>query len=207
MVGRSMRDSARNQSIISDWQKYSTAANTYFNKYGYWPGDDYEASSKWSGETNGDGNGALGTQSSGEYFQFWRHLMLAGLITGTYSGTSSSSTSLPKTQIPQAYMTHYYDTTTANQANQAFLVMSTTNLASVSTTGYGTITSPNVASLNTATFNGPDAKGIDSKIDDGLPQATTGNVIGVGNGTDCVSSAAYVTTSTAVCNLYYTYKK
>ena len=205
LAGKSMMASAQNQSVISDWTKYSTAANSYFTKYGYWPGDDYEAD-RWadiaSGGTHagekGDGSGYLGgssaspgdpTVSNSEYFEFWMDIDSAhgNFIGGTYNGSSQ----LPTTQISGSWMTHYYDST--NPTNQQFYITGSQAV------GYA-------ASPGTMILSGNQAYAIDLAIDDGIP--TSGTVMGIGATptNNCYASGVYGTAATS-CNLYYVYKK
>lgn len=186
IAGNSMVKAARTQSVIADIQKYSAATNDYFNKYGYWPGDDYEANTRWSGVTNGNGDGALGAApASMEYYYFWQDLSVSGLISGSYTGCAGC---VPVTQLTNtAYITHYYDAT--YPSNQAFYISGTNAV------GYA-------ASPGTYIVDGKSALAIDRKIDDSV--ANTGNVISIGS---CASGASYVTSAGMVCNVIITYKK
>jgi len=109
--GQSLIRAAELRSVATEHSRYVTAAQTFRDKYFSAPGDFRDATRFWlrmngnadcvsnSGATtnsagacdgNGDGQviwdnaGAGGT--SVEMHQFWRHLALAGLIEGTYSG-------------------------------------------------------------------------------------------------------------------------
>ena len=185
VAAKTMIASTRRTALISDWQKYSTSANSYFSKYNYWPGDDAEATNKWAGATVGSGDGALGIQTSQEYMYFWQDLALAGFITGSYTGAWGS---VPTAPIPDSYMTHYYDSTGSNATNQALYVTGTRPATFV---GYS-------SSTGTAILTARGAAGIDVKIDDGI--YNTGNVIAPAG---CTYTNASTSNSTALaCNLY-----
>lgn len=188
LVGRSMMSTARTQSVISDWQKYSNAANGYFTKYGYWPGDDYERANRWSGvSSNGNGDGMLGDMSANinEFYYFWQDLSLANYITGSYAGGVGN---VPRAQVPNSYISHWYDSSLP--ANQALYL---TGSAAVGTSG----------TEGTTILSGPDAISIDIKIDDGSFTLPTGTVRGVP--ADPAGCTPSVTTKS--CNLYYIYKR
>ena len=113
LVGRELIDNASMRKVISDIEKYQTAANTFREKYGAYPGDYSHALSMfpipaaatsfgstcvtWNNSAlcNGNGNGQVEPSyydSSiaswyAEEFQFWSHLQAAGLIPGgNYTG-------------------------------------------------------------------------------------------------------------------------
>jgi prepilin-type N-terminal cleavage/methylation domain-containing protein len=93
------------QSIVSDYNRYKEAVTTFKKQYNAIPGDMIDAVDFWgqstacsggsaTGTCNGDGDGLLeygsGAGASGEAYQFWRQLALAGRINGVYSGTSGA---------------------------------------------------------------------------------------------------------------------
>ena len=101
LVGRDLINSSTIRSQISQIEKYNTAANTFKLKYGGLPGDllatDAQAFGFFkfaSGPINGlgDNNGAITTTNSSgdaycrdEVLIFWRHLVEAKMIGGSYS--------------------------------------------------------------------------------------------------------------------------
>ena len=187
--GRSLLQSSRNLTVISDLQKYTAATNSYFTKYGYWPGDDAEATSKWSGTTNGNGDGALGASASDqEFMYFWQDLYEAKFVEAKFTGAWGS---VPRPSIPESYLTHHY----SNAATQAFYI-----------TGRNPATNSAVGSTAEANFTPimpiRSAFAIDKKLDDGA--AGTGIIRSKSAAnTDCV----YSTAATVSCNLYYIYKQ
>lgn len=134
LAGQSLIRAAELRAVTTEFQRYAAAANTFRDKYFAVPGDFRDATRFWNRQTAAadcvsnhglgaagspgacDGNGsgrfdAAGAASeSAESFQFWRHLQLAGLIEGTYSGhagsgSASHSTNLntPKSKLGTAY--------------------------------------------------------------------------------------------------------
>ena len=111
MVGQDLVRQAELRSITEDFLKFQTAISAFKNKYSALPGDMRTATSYWgkdnsacssdtgnaatNGTCNGNNNGTLQSAASNgataEMFQFWKHLNLAGILEGNYSGTSGSS--------------------------------------------------------------------------------------------------------------------
>jgi prepilin-type N-terminal cleavage/methylation domain-containing protein len=111
------------RSITRDFQLYQSATRTFSEKYNGLPGDIANATSYWGddnahcasaatsngtpGTCNGDNDGTVETaaaaSATGEYFEYWRQLFLAGLIPGTYSGiagTGDGAHGVPGTNCP-----------------------------------------------------------------------------------------------------------
>jgi prepilin-type N-terminal cleavage/methylation domain-containing protein len=110
LTGQSLIRASELRAVTTEYQRYIAAAHTFRDKYFAIPGDFNNATRFWgkdntncSGDTgaaatpgtcngNGDGNitDAAGAGLTGERFQFWKQLALAGLIEGTYSGLAGS---------------------------------------------------------------------------------------------------------------------
>lgn len=128
LAGQSLIRASELRSISSDLSRYTTALQSFRDRYLAIPGDMANATSFWgkdntncpthtgtaatNGTCNGDGAGSLSRASSssstGETFQFWRQLALAGLIEGTYSGIAGSSGSrhaVIGTNVPSSKIT------------------------------------------------------------------------------------------------------
>lgn len=119
IVGKDLIKSSQLRSVISDIDKFNSAANTFQSKYNCLPGDCKKASDyfglffscgAWNGvddfgpntTCNGNGDGKVIIISPGdpsafnhwrydESTLFWHHLMRAGLINGKYSGMWSGN--------------------------------------------------------------------------------------------------------------------
>ncbi|PZP84489.1 MAG: hypothetical protein DI582_08615 [Azospirillum brasilense] len=108
--GQSLIHAAELRGIATDYQSYSTATQTFRDKYFAVPGDMVNATAFWGkstadcnaqtgtaatpGTCNGNGNGrmehAAAAGGTAESFRAWQQLALAGLIPGTYTGNSGS---------------------------------------------------------------------------------------------------------------------
>lgn len=114
LVGRDLIKSAQLRSVLTDIEKFNSAANTFRTKYNCIPGDCTSTANFFSqnqdcaGGTgthtnlttcSGDGDGFITLMNSGDpqpptsnYWQFdetmlfWQHLSLAGLTNGNYYG-------------------------------------------------------------------------------------------------------------------------
>ena len=160
LKGQEMITQAKIKNVVNDFNGITAAVNSYQDRYRALPGDDLNASTRWSGAFSGNGNGQIGettvayntaaiTPASGmtETLLFWWHLRLAGLVGGTTAAASISSVQQP-----------------ANAAN---------GIMGVQTGGMG-YTSNIVCSSNL-----PDkiAIAVDTQMDDST--ATTGQVRGL----------------------------
>jgi len=86
--GQKLVSSAKLRGIVTDVDKYRAAYNTFYLTYSSIPGDMTNAQDYWgSGVGNGDGDGRL---QNADALKAWEHLAVAGLIDGTYTGTTDS---------------------------------------------------------------------------------------------------------------------
>lgn len=188
LTGQSLIRAAELRSVTTDFNKYQTATMTFRDRYMGLPGDLRNATDFWgassvcsgsaaSGTCSGNGDGLLQAASAanatGENQQFWRHLMLAGLIEGNYTGLTGSGsqyhcpipTSCPSSKISNA---GWGVASGGGPSPQQYDVT------------YGSfITFGNAHSSNiplNAALTPEEAWNIDSKIDDGLP--ARGKIIG-----------------------------
>jgi prepilin-type N-terminal cleavage/methylation domain-containing protein len=157
LKGQEMITQAKIKNVVNDFNGITAAVNSYQDRYRALPGDDLNASGRWTIATtfNGDGNGQIGavgdlynltptTTTPKENNLFWLHLRFAGFVAGSTAVTSTSSFQQP-----------------ANAAN---------GIMGVQNTGMG-FTSNIVCSSNL-----PDkiAIAVDTQMDDG--SALTGQV-------------------------------
>jgi prepilin-type N-terminal cleavage/methylation domain-containing protein len=104
-TGRSMIRNAQIQNILTEYQQYATAIQNFQSKYQAMPGDFLGATQLWgswsiciNGMGSGTATGTLTCDGEGEgyieigylrdHIRAWRHLGLAGFISGNYSGTA-----------------------------------------------------------------------------------------------------------------------
>jgi prepilin-type N-terminal cleavage/methylation domain-containing protein len=91
IAGKSLLAAGKLRSTIADLQMYKQAVRTFTDTYNAYPGDMSNASSYWSGVSNGNGDWVVGCGStSDECYKAWSHLSQAGLVNGSYSGTSQT---------------------------------------------------------------------------------------------------------------------
>jgi len=92
--GRNLLRSATINAVVSDLKSYEVAYNKFRDIYNARPGDMPDALDVFGdvdGNGNGNGNAIIGAfiiDDFSEYFLVWKHLELAGLIEGSYSGSN-----------------------------------------------------------------------------------------------------------------------
>lgn len=196
LVGREMIRASELRKVISDSERFVTAANAFKGKYNCLPGDCANATSYFTGAVNGNGDGVIryGPGSTSETFNYWSHLNQAGLIAGTYTANSNGHLftldEMPNGPIGNSsyYIVEapYYwntmgDGTVYNAASWGLIVVP----ASTRPTNSNWLLFGNFRanfSVETQPVMSPaDAKSIDSKIDDGTPfkgQIGAGDAVG-----------------------------
>ena len=86
LKGQELINSAKVKNFATDFRNIPLFIYGYQDKYRALPGDDKNAQTHVGATNNGDGNGVIGgdwNASSGESFNFWQHVRLAGLAAGT----------------------------------------------------------------------------------------------------------------------------
>jgi hypothetical protein len=190
LSGQALINTARIKNAMADADSFIKGAQTFRDKYDYLPGDLPGAQSFWGSLTgcplpaystvprketcNGDGNGHIADHwlAAGriELFAVWQHLSNAGLIRGTYSGTSTAAGAFDARvgiNVPASgfqsggYMLFYVQP-------QDF-----TADANYYDADYGHIVALGANPVNDLTIRPlltpEDAREIDMKLDDGLP--------------------------------------
>ena len=120
-------ESAKRTTLINEGKLLQNAFKQFEQKYAALPGDMADATNHWPQSAacpttgaagtvcNGDGNGWAGGNAvaplyAQEYFYIFRHLQLAGFISGGYTGnnangvTSAAGAAIPGTNIPALAM-------------------------------------------------------------------------------------------------------
>lgn len=86
LKGQAMIDNAKVKRVVKQADEMRASVMTFYDKFGVYPGDENLAAvPPGGGDASGDGNGLLGGT---EIYELFRDLSLAGLISGTYNGTS-----------------------------------------------------------------------------------------------------------------------
>lgn len=94
--GQELIKNSKMKRLYSTYREVTAATYTYFDRYGRYPGDDNLANTRWAGVPVGNGNGQIGaggaifcaSGSGGENCNAWRHLRLAGILSGATDATS-----------------------------------------------------------------------------------------------------------------------
>jgi len=211
MTGQTLINQAKIRATLADIDKYRVAYDVFVSQYGFPPGDLPNATSYWSGATNGNGTKIIDSSAcnlDSELYVAWRHLSLAGLISGSYTGAYGSgpvkgSNTPPSKYTSDAMIFIYGDTMWGKYrpGNSMYVFR---------------YPAGSTQCVDTQPITVKDAWSIDTKTDDGLPGL--GKVISMGsaNGvcTDTQVSdggynkttAAYVLSSaTALCSVYFSF--
>jgi prepilin-type N-terminal cleavage/methylation domain-containing protein len=107
LKGQEMITQAKIKNLINDFNGITVAVTSYQDRYRTLPGDDQNATTRWTtqnpGKGNGDGimagkyndNNILGTGGApadgAESNLFWQHLRIAGFVPGLTTGTGSGT--------------------------------------------------------------------------------------------------------------------
>lgn len=111
LVGQTLIRAAEIRSITSEHSRYAAAISAFQGKYLALPGDISNATAFWgkdntncashsgtaatSGTCNGNGDKLIdppaALSTTGEAFQAWKHMALAGLVEGDYTGLAGAS--------------------------------------------------------------------------------------------------------------------
>jgi prepilin-type N-terminal cleavage/methylation domain-containing protein len=93
LKGQELINSAKVKNMANDFRSVQTQIYTYQDKFKALPGDDRAAKDHVGlVATDGDGDGVIEgayNASSGETFQFWQHIRLAQLVTGSVDTTAA----------------------------------------------------------------------------------------------------------------------
>jgi prepilin-type N-terminal cleavage/methylation domain-containing protein len=100
LKGQEMITNAKISKVESDFKGISAAVLAYQDRYGFLPGDDPAAATRfagngvWSAADNGNGDGAIGGAWNGaitlESRKLWKHLRGAGFIKGPVDASAAS---------------------------------------------------------------------------------------------------------------------
>ena len=104
LKGQEMITQAKIKNIINDFNGVTVAVTSYQDRYRAIPGDDLNASARWTVQApaSGDGNGvikglynappgAAAPATAAESNLFWQHLRIAGFVPGLTVGTGSGT--------------------------------------------------------------------------------------------------------------------
>lgn len=215
LAGQSLIRAAELRAVTTEYSRYSTAVQSFRDKYFALPGDMQNATAFWGAANtagtggqcadrsanagtgtqtcNGDGNGDVGLNSSspnvrGEFVRFWQHLANAGLIEGNYTGVfGTSANSVTGENIPASKLNRGGWNAFRNR-NPGETAYDNSGIT------YGNVLMlgrQNVFEAVEAVMKPEEAWNIDTKMDDGKPRR--GKVINgslTSNGVNCLTPAS-----------------
>lgn len=102
--GQTLVEQAKVRSIITEYNQYKTAINTFKLEYNDIPGDIPNATSYWTGgiTADGDGDKYLTSNPMNEEVRAWQHLSLSEIIAGEYTGTHSGNRTVIGVNVPKS---------------------------------------------------------------------------------------------------------
>ena len=194
--GKGLIINGKVRATIRDLNFYKSIINTFYDTYGYFPGDLPNASSYWSAASNGTGSRTIVCSTNTDPCNLaWQHLYYADLMGGPLSG-SNSGPILPVSQknisisegVIAAHIIAYTNNLVIWQTLQTYLGTSTASL----TSRYGTsgvfIGGAYVAPIE-------QIYQIDLRMDDGIP--STGKILAtscIDGACSCITQTDYTTT-------------
>jgi prepilin-type N-terminal cleavage/methylation domain-containing protein len=199
MVGQDLIRAAGERAQLTQIEKFNTAVNTFYGKYGYLPGDinanaatqfGFTPRGQYAGE--GDGNGVLEgvfqdhfgsnygwDEGAGEVIMFWVDLTTANglnlnLIEGSFS--TASPTTVPVGLVTGVALNNYFPTAKIGGGNYIYAYSKQYQFGTSNQNFFGlsVITSLLANPSSNPGLTVKQAYDIDRKMDDGLP--TTGRV-------------------------------
>lgn len=193
LAGRSLIRASELRSVGTQADQYRTAIFAFRDKYFYLPGDLNNAQSFWGTVTsNGNGDGTVVWSSEG--LRAWQQLALAGLVEGSYSGSTGSTSTHIGGSVPAGKVTGsgYQFWNEAKSAETWTGGDSANAIPFLRFAGLYQGADPPVR-VGQSNLRGEEAWNIDSKMDDGRPGS--GRVF-VYNADGGCNSGGDVTTST-----------
>jgi prepilin-type N-terminal cleavage/methylation domain-containing protein len=226
-AGQSLIKQAKLNTVITEFNEYSTAFNTFKIRFGYLPGDFPNAFALWgtncsatAAHCNGDGDGIINQVAFNighpeqdvrqESFMAWTHLGLSGIIPGNYSGfgiagnnwEAKIGVNIPASKYANGgwfpSLTDAWWYTVVDPILTARQALMVGAESPLNWTGH-------------ALFSPVDSSNIDSKIDDGMPYAgKVFTLLGEGASANCLtgsgSTAVYdFTANGPQCWMWFTY--
>lgn len=232
LAGQSLIRAAELRAVVSEYQRYRTAVQSFRDKYISLPGDMINATAFWGkdntncashtgtamtpGACNGNNNGFVeltGTASSPtEGVQFWKQLALAGLIEGTYTGTLGAGstfhlilgTNVPTSRLGNSgWMINAWNATAASDT-EAITGFDYGNHFGIGGNRTNSTTTGQI-------FTPSEAWNIDTKIDDGRPSYgqviprywNTACITGMATSSDLANGTYNLSNETKLCSIYF----
>ena len=192
LAGQSLIRASELRAIPAEFSRHYAAVQAFRDKYFALPGDMTNATRFWGdnngacadaaiangtpGTCNGDGDGKIAAAApsayaTGELWQFWNQLALAGLIEGSYTGLNGNAvgrtevygSNSPASKIPNAGWTTRYLNIYNDEDTNGFLIQHQQNIM------YLGLVQGGGGMSNGAIIKPEEAWNLDTKIDDALP--------------------------------------
>lgn len=190
LSGQSLIRGAELRGVTSDYERHTAAVYAFRDKYMALPGDMKNATRFWQTATScpgnsaspstttatcdGDGDGFIeyNTSMSNEIYRAWQHLANAGLVEGSYTGVSNSTSpgttmALPGTNVPTGKMSN----SGWNIIYRGSVLATSTQLIEGeygNTLEFG-MANPSVGSPSAPILTATEMWNLDTKLDDGRP--------------------------------------
>ncbi len=101
LKGQELIKNAKIKKVMKQADELRVSVSSYQDRYKFLPGDDTQASTRWT-VANGGGNGQINTTA--ETNLMFQHLAEAGFISGTYDGTTATR---PRNPFGGQYFVQY----------------------------------------------------------------------------------------------------
>lgn len=205
LKGSELIKAAELKSIIAEVDNYKAATAQFNLTYKGLPGDINNAVSYWSSTANGNNNGYIDDESTGtpnEAFRALEQLVLAKIIDGNFTGTWGSAFVLasvdvqgnvPVSDSSRTGVFVYMKCCASTDYSRTTTFKNHVNVASI----YASNTAKRAGALSPV-----EAKSIDDKVDDGIPDY--GFVSGSGSYTGAAYAATGCYSGTGTTSLYET---
>lgn len=199
LAGQNLIKNSELQKTMTEIHDYRTAFFSFKDKYNALPGDMMNATQFFTDVSNGDGNGVILWYNEG--LQAWVEMVQTGLVKGDYAGGWSA---IPGVSVPQSsyhakggYSFAFEETGNAITADN--------NMGTVGNVIHFGGESPSYTT-KAPILVPDDAKAIDEKLDDGLPETgfirSWGNMWNPGCSTGVNGNRVYAEqTSAELCSL------
>jgi len=193
-LGSKVVESSKRQRFIAEITGDKANLSSFITTYNAYPGDIDNASSYWSGATNGNGDSIINGSTTEEQ-HYWNHLSLADIIILNDLQTANSGTTA--SVLTDAHAQQNIRKRAYNSSNYSNFFYSYKHVIF-----YG-----KAVDADDKAFIPTDAYLIDNKMDDGMPK--TGDVTykpaGSTTNASCVNNGEtyYLTATTEGCNIVY----
>ncbi len=200
-VGADLINNSETKTLLSEVQKFKSSITQFQTLYKGLPGDVSNAQSYWPSSANGNGDGQIAAETSNEAFRALQQLYLANLVDGAYY--SISGTWGTGFVLADAVTTGNIISSKARQDVGIYIkcCSSTDYSRSITFNNHISVSAPS-GTKRYGAFTPIEAKEIDQKIDDGVPD--TGLVGGSGNWTGAAYAATGCYSSTGSSSTYDT---